>query len=66
MRAENAGRVGRYLVEVYTDAAYATSEVVIIPGRIESWDRGFDADGNQVWGAASGPYVFIWDEGPFD
>jgi hypothetical protein len=47
-------------------AAYATSEVVILPGRIESWDRGFDADGRQVWGSEAGPYVFIWDEGPFE
>jgi hypothetical protein len=23
-----------------------------------SWDRGFDADGNQVWGAEGGGYVF--------
>jgi hypothetical protein len=25
---------------------------------MESWDRGFDAWGNQVWGAAEGPYIF--------
>lgn len=47
-------------------ADYATSEVVILPGRIESWDRGFDAEGRQVWGAETGPYIFIWDEGPFE
>lgn len=41
-------------------AAYATSEVVIIPGRLESWDRGFDQTGAQVWGAEAGPYIFIW------
>ena len=46
-------------------AAYATSEVVIIPGRVESWDRGFDAEGNQIWGAETGPYIFIFDSGPF-
>jgi hypothetical protein len=40
-------------------AAYATSEVVITDGRLESWDRGFDADGEQVWGAVTGPYVFL-------
>ena len=40
-------------------AAYATSEVVIMPGRIESWDRGFDAEGHQVWGAEKGAYVFV-------
>jgi hypothetical protein len=40
-------------------AAYATSIVTIGPERIESWDRGFDADGNQVWGAEKGPYLFL-------
>jgi CpeT protein len=39
-------------------AAYATSEVDIQPGVILSWDRGFDADGNQVWGAEKGGYIF--------
>jgi hypothetical protein len=40
-------------------ATYATSEVVITPDRIESWDRGFDETGAQVWGAELGPYIFI-------
>ena len=39
-------------------AAYATSIVELSQGRITSWDRGFDADGDQVWGAVDGPYVF--------
>lgn len=39
-------------------ARYATSEVVITPDTLTSWDRGFDADGKQVWGAKKGPYVF--------
>lgn len=39
-------------------AAYATSEVIILPNTIKSWDRGFDEDGNQVWGAEDGPYIF--------
>jgi hypothetical protein len=39
-------------------AAYATSEVTITSERLESWDRGFDADGEQVWGATNGPYIF--------
>lgn len=40
-------------------AAYATSEVVIEPGRIVSWDRGFDQTGQQVWGAEAGGYEFL-------
>ena len=39
-------------------AAYATSEVVMNTFRIESWDRGFDENGKQVWGAEKGAYVF--------
>ena len=39
-------------------ATYATSIVTVGPEGIESWDRGFDADGNQVWGAEAGPYSF--------
>jgi len=40
-------------------AAYATSEVTIERGRIVSWDRGFDATGQQVWGAETGGYEFV-------
>jgi hypothetical protein len=40
-------------------ASYATSEVEITPEGIESWDRGFAASGEQVWGAENGPYVFV-------
>lgn len=40
-------------------AVYATSEVTIEPGRIVSWDRGFDEAGEQVWGAEKGGYVFL-------
>ena len=40
-------------------AAYATSEVTIFADRLVSWDRGFDAEGHQVWGAEKGAYVFV-------
>ncbi len=40
-------------------ASWATSEVRIGYARIESWDRGFDAAGAQVWGAEKGAYVFL-------
>lgn len=39
-------------------ASYTTSEVTILETQISTWDRGFDADGKQVWGSESGPYVF--------
>ena len=40
-------------------ASYATSEVVIMPDRIVSWDRGWNASGTQVWGAETGGYHFF-------
>ncbi len=39
-------------------ASYATSEVVLYPNRMISWDRGFNAAGVQVWGASAGGYIF--------
>lgn len=39
-------------------STYATSEVVITENRIDSWDRGYDENDNQVWGATAGGYVF--------
>lgn len=39
-------------------AAYATSEVAITEFGLTSWDRGFDANAKQVWGAEKGPYCF--------
>jgi len=40
-------------------AAYATSEVVLRSDRMISWDRGYDPDGKQVWGAEKGGYIFM-------
>lgn len=39
-------------------ASYATSEVEITTQQILSWDRGFDSEGNHVWGAEKAGYVF--------
>jgi hypothetical protein len=39
-------------------AAYATSTVLLSAGALVSWDRGFDSQGRQVWGATAGGYVF--------
>ena len=39
-------------------ASFARSEVEILEDKILSWDRGFDAEGNYVWGAEKGPYIF--------
>lgn len=44
-------------------ATYAMSEATIHPDRLITWDRGFDADDQQVWGATAGGYIFRRTEG---
>lgn len=39
-------------------AAYATSQVAVRADGLDSWDRGYDDHGLQVWGAKKGPYLF--------
>ena len=39
-------------------AKYTTSELVLNETGLISWDRGWNQDGKQVWGAVEGPYVF--------
>lgn len=39
-------------------ASYATSIVEITTDKIESWDQGFNAEDEQVWGAEKGGYIF--------
>lgn len=53
------GTVGQACASDLRGAAYATSEVTVGPDTIESWDRGFAADGTQAWGATGGGYVFV-------
>lgn len=40
-------------------ARYTTSEVILTKGMLLSWDRGYDENGKQVWGAEKGGYRFI-------
>ena len=39
-------------------ASYATSIVTLTADQLTSWDRGFDDEGQQVWGAENGAYEF--------
>ncbi|UCD76466.1 MAG: chromophore lyase CpcT/CpeT [Phycisphaerales bacterium] len=52
------GTVGEGCESSLRGAAYATSDVIITPTRIVSWDQGWDENGNQVWGATEGGYIF--------
>ncbi len=49
---------GKDCRSVLRGASYATSEVIIDNAGIRSWDRGWNADQQQVWGAVKGPYIF--------
>ncbi len=49
---------GRGCESHFRGAAWATAEVVLTDRGFASWDRGFAADGRQVWGALTGPYDF--------
>ena len=40
-------------------ATYATSRVSIGSSFVQSWDRGFNDDNEQVWGATKGGYLFF-------
>lgn len=52
------GTRGQACESTLMGASYATSEVVLRDDGLESWDRGFNAQGRQVWGATAGAYVF--------
>jgi CpeT protein len=43
-------------------ASYASSEVVISKKLLVSWDRGWDSNDKQVWGAELGGYKFVKKE----
>jgi CpeT protein len=52
------GTVLKECPSTHGSAVYAVSEVAVMSDRLISWDRGYDATGNQVWGARMGGYVF--------
>ena len=60
--AFTGGTEGKACPSDLRGATYATSEVVLTEKRMVSWDRGFDAEGKQVWGAVKGGYEFIKEE----
>lgn len=53
------GTVGGVCASELRGASYATSTVSLMSERLVSWDRGFDEQGEQVWGATTGGYEFL-------
>lgn len=54
----NGGTSGSGCASDLRGAAYATSQAHITAESLRTWDRGYDDQGAQVWGAEHGPYVF--------
>lgn len=52
------GTIGNQCSSDLRGATYATSQVTLSKEGLASWDRGFNKDGQQVWGAEKGPYIF--------
>lgn len=50
---------GKGCPSALSGARYATSESALRDGRLESWDRGYDLEGRQVWGPKAGPVAFV-------
>jgi uncharacterized protein (DUF1330 family) len=59
------GTIGAACVNAYKGARYAVSTTVLGDGEMLNWDRGFSADGSQVWGPTEGGYRFrrVGEEG---
>ena len=49
---------GRTCLSTLMGATYATTEITLGETTLDSWDRGYDANGRQVWGATAGAYRF--------
>ncbi|MDP3278673.1 MAG: chromophore lyase CpcT/CpeT [Deltaproteobacteria bacterium] len=49
---------GRTCLSTLMGAAYATTEITLGEATLDSWDRGYNAMGRQVWGATAGAYRF--------
>ena len=50
---------GKECLSTLRGAAYATSEVIIYKDKLISWDRGWNNENKQMWGAEKGGYIFI-------
>jgi hypothetical protein len=42
----------------FKGATYTTTEFVVYPHEVISWERGWDDNKNQKWGPVNGPYIY--------
>jgi hypothetical protein len=52
------GTVGTQCANTWRGASYATSQATVTETALTSWDRGYDAEDRQIWGATKGGYIF--------
>ncbi len=57
-RRFEGGTSGQSCRNNYRGAAYLVSRSLADESGVQNWDRGFSADGSQVWGPVAGPYRF--------
>jgi hypothetical protein len=50
--------VGKHCQSTLHGARYAESEVIVTKEALISWDKGFDDQGNPVWGPEKAGYIF--------
>lgn len=53
------GTVGKGCPSDRKGASYATAMVTVMPKELHSWDRGYNENDEQVWGADKAGYIFI-------
>ncbi len=51
--------LGKECLSSLRGATYSTSEVKLYADKILIWDRGWNAEKQQVWGSTKGAYVFL-------
>ena len=45
-------------ISLFGQVKLDSTEFVIYPHEVISWERGWDDDGNQKWGPTNGPYIY--------
>ena len=53
------GTSGKSCRSTVEGSSYATSEVTLYPEKLVTWDRGWNAADQQVWGAVKGGYEYV-------
>lgn len=39
-------------------ATYSTTSIILVPGEIHLWDRGYNSENKLMWGSDKGPYIY--------